>query len=213
MIEPPIIRNRYYPGNSRSAFYPKMGFSPKDKQPVYSGMSWYRMFLSWLTLEYPKNKFVLLRLEVWLRIDDFVQLFDTVYECRLALWSEQKNRQQDFPGAGGICQIYTPEKSNPELTQNASNRHKGDNCPCSKVIKCTYLCYQVKCPVDMVNKSHHLPVSSWLTFNVVVCLCRWNQEGFANTPSSRRFLGVLFPPIPLACPSLPKEKAQNQTTS
>lgn len=124
-----------------------------------------------------------------------------------------KNRQQDFPGAGGICQIYTPEKSNPELTQNASNRHKGDNCPCSKVIKCTYLCYQVKCPVDMVNKSHHLPVSSWLTFNVVVCLCRWNQEGFANTPSSRRFLGVLFPPIPLACPSLPKEKAQNQTTS
>ena len=75
-----------------------------------------------------KNKFVLLRLEVWLRIDDFVQLFDTVYECRLALWSEQKNRQQDFPGAGGICQIYTPEKPNPELTQNASNRHKGDNC-------------------------------------------------------------------------------------
>lgn len=22
--------------------------------------------------------------EVWLRIDDFVQLFDTIYECRLA---------------------------------------------------------------------------------------------------------------------------------
>lgn len=141
-------------------FIPKWE-SPKEKQPVFfAECRDTACFLSWLTSEYPKNKFVLLRLEVWLRIDDFVQLFDTVYECRLALWSEQKNRQQDFPGAGGICQLYTPEKSNPELTQNASNRHKGDNCPCSKVTKCTYLCYQVKCPVDMVNKSHHLPVSS-----------------------------------------------------
>lgn len=181
-------------------------------------MSWYRMFFCpGSPRNTQKNKFVLLRLEVWLRIDDFVQLFDTVYECRLALWSE-KNRQQEFPGAGGIWKRYTPEKSEPELTQNASNRHKGDNCLFQITMfesenQCTYLCYQVKWPVDMVNKSHHLPVSSWLAFNVVVCLCRWNQEGFANTPSSRRFLGVLFPPIPLACPALPKEKAQNQTTS
>lgn len=72
------------------------------------------MFLSWLTLEYPKNKFVLLRLEVWLRIDDFVQLFDTVYECRLALWSEQKIDNRIFQELGEFAR-YTLLRN---LTQN-----------------------------------------------------------------------------------------------
>ena len=174
-------------------------------------MSWYRMFLSWFTLEYPKNKFVLLRLEVWLRIDDFVQLFDTVYECRLALWSEKnKSTTGFFRSWGNLPDIHSWRN----LTQNWQEIIASSKSPCSEVkISVHIYAIMVKCPVDMVNKSHHLPVSSWLTFNVVVCLCRWNQEGFANTPSSRRFLGVLFPPIPLACRSLPKEKAQNQTTS
>ena len=121
---------RYYPGNSRSAFYPKMGISQRKTTSFFlRNVVIQDVFvLAHLGILKKINKWVLLRLEVWLRIDDFVQLFDTVYECRLALWSEQKNRQQDFPGAGGICQKDPPEKSNPELTQNASNRHKGDNC-------------------------------------------------------------------------------------